>query len=208
MKFYARAGSWQFFKQVASDLFMVAWAIGWWVTSRFVDGVVRAFAIPARKLSEVATGLSHQFTEAGTAAGKIPLAGDDLRKPLDGASASVADFVAQLNTQVHQIEHAATVSGWLVFLIPVVVLLLLWLPARLRFRRKAVAAQHFIDSQDDLDLFALRAMATLPMHELAKVSADPVGEWRAGNQQVIAELAELGLAKEGLRGPRQRRITG
>jgi hypothetical protein len=91
--------------------------------------------------------------------------------------------------------------GWLVFLIPVSVVVAFWLPRRIRFWRQARAARAFIDSGADLDLFALRAMVTQPMHVLAAISDDPVGAWRGGDHTVITKLAEIELGRSGLRLP-------
>ena len=83
------------------------------------------------------------------------------------------------------IERLALIAGWLVFLIPVAVVVAFWLPRRIRFYRQARASQEFLDSSADLDLFALRAMASQPLYVLAGVSDDPVRAWRDGDRQVI-----------------------
>ena len=51
----------------------------------------------------------------------------------------------------------------------------------------------------DLDLFALRALATQPVHVLARVADDPAGAWRAGDAEVVSRLADLELRAVGLR---------
>ena len=71
------------------------------------------------------------------------------------------------NNQVESIERLALVVGWLVFLIPVALVVALWLPRRVRFYRQARASQEFLDSSADLDLFALRAMASQPLYVIA-----------------------------------------
>jgi hypothetical protein len=72
---------------------------------------------------------------------------------------------------------------------------------RWRFVRTATAGQRFIDADADLDLFALRAMATQPMHRLARVSDDPVRAWRDGDPDVVRSLALLELRDAGLSPP-------
>ena len=62
----------------------------------------------------------------------------------------------------------------------------------------------FLDSTADLDLFALRAMASQPLYVLAAVSDDPVGAWRDGDRRVIDELAAIELRRNGLRFPKDR----
>ena len=86
-------------------------------------------------------------------------------------------------------------------LVPVLIVGFVWLVLRLRFVRRASAAQRFIDAAPDLDLFALRAMANQPMPRLAKVSDDPAGAWRRGDPDVIHALALLELRECGLRPP-------
>ena len=80
----------------------------------------------------------------------------------------------------------------------------LWLPRRIRFYRQARASQQFLDSSADLDLFALRAMASQPLYVLAGVSDDPVRAWRDGDRQVIDQLAAIELRRNGLRFPKDR----
>ena len=75
----------------------------------------------------------------------------------------------------------------------------IWGPLRWRFVREATAGARFIDCADDLDLFALRALAHQPMRVLARISDDPAGEWRSRDPEVVRRLAELELADVGLR---------
>ena len=91
--------------------------------------------------------------------------------------------------------------GVLIAVIPVLLVLAVWLPARVRFARRAGAAQRFVDADADLDLFALRAMAGQPMHLLARISDDPAGAWRRGDPDVVRRLAVLELRSVGLRPP-------
>ena len=95
----------------------------------------------------------------------------------------------------------ALLVGWLVFLIPVTIVVAFWLPRRIRFYRQARASQVFLDALADLDLFALRAMAAQPHYVLAEISDDPVKAWRSGDRAVINQLAELELRRNGLQLP-------
>ena len=99
------------------------------------------------------------------------------------------------------IERLGLLLGWLVFGIPVLILVVIWLPARIRFFLRARAAQRFLDAQADLDLFALRAMVAQPMHVIAKISDDPVAAWRRNDRQVINALAAVELRRSGLKPP-------
>jgi hypothetical protein len=58
-----------------------------------------------------------------------------------------------------------------------------------------------VDAEADLQLFALRAMSNQPMHQLARVSDDPVAAWQRGDREVVHALAKLEMRSVGLRPP-------
>jgi hypothetical protein len=190
--------------QIFSDLFVVAWSIGCGVVALLVNQVVAAVAVPARETARTATRLMDNMRQAAEQAARVPAVGEDLRRPFDAASDTLGNVVASANSQVESIERLALVAGWLVFLIPVALVVALWLPRRVRFYRQAKASQAFLDSTADLDLFALRAMASQPLYVLAGVSDDPIRAWRDGDRQVIDALAEIELRRNGLRFPPSR----
>jgi hypothetical protein len=131
----------------------------------------------------------------------VPVAGEQLRRPFDAASVTLGNLITSANDQVTSIERLALIVGWLVFLIPVTIVVAFWLPRRIRFYRQARASQVFLDALPDLDLFALRAMAAQPLYVLAEISDDPVKAWRSGDRAVINQLAEVELKRNGLRLP-------
>ena len=187
--------------QLLSDLFVVVWAVAWGVVAVLARQAVAVLATPARETARTASRLATNFTDAAAESARVPGVGDQLRRPFDAAAATLGSVITAADQQVESIERLALLIGWLVFAIPVAVVIAFWLPRRVRFYRQARAAQHFIDSSADLDLFALRAMASQPMHVLAAVSDDPVAAWRTGDRAVINQLAELELERSGLRMP-------
>ena len=197
MRIYAQRRG-QLAGQLAGDVAVLVWTVVWAVVAFAVSGAVAALAGPARETARTARDLAGQFGDAATQAAQVPGLGEQLRRPFDAASGSLGDLVATADRQAATIERLATISGWLVFLIPVATVLLVWLPRRVRFVRRARAAQRFIDGAPDLDLFALRALANQPMHVLAAISDDPVRAWRAGDRRVIDALAEAELRQAGL----------
>jgi len=190
--------------QVSADLFVLVWSVVWWLVSRLVRSAVLNVATPARETADAATRLSAQVAEVAERAGQVPGLGEQLRQPLDGASGSLTDVIAAAQRQVASIERLADLMGWLVFAIPVTIVVALWLPRRIAFFVRARAARRFLDSNADLDLFALRALANQPMHVLARISDDPVAAWRARDATVIHKLAEVELRRSGLRVPTTR----
>ena len=187
--------------QVAGDVFVLVWIVVWGVLGSLVDQAINVLTGPARETARTAVRLAGDLTDAADQAGRVPGLGEQLRRPFDAAANSLGGIVSSANNQVESIQTLATLMGWLVFLIPVTVVIAFWLPRRIRFVRRARAAQRFLDAQADLDLFALRAMANQPMHVLAEISDDPVAAWRRGDRSVVNALAEVELRRSGLRMP-------
>ncbi|MET1004704.1 MAG: hypothetical protein ABWX96_04095 [Propionibacteriaceae bacterium] len=200
MRIYAARPS-RLVRQVAADVLVVIWGVAWWWVGDLVQNAVYAVAGPARETAGSASRLATQFGEAADQAAKVPGVGDQLRQPFDAAAGSLTEIITAANRQVISIERLGDLLQWLVFALPLAVLVAIWLPLRLRFLLRARAAQRFLDSSADLDLFALRAMTSQPMHVLAEISPDPVGAWRSGDATVIHKLAEVELRRSGLRMP-------
>lgn len=185
-------------RQILGDAWLVAWSALWiWAAIRLYD-LIMNLATPGLAVSSGATDLADRFAIAGDAVGQVPMVGDSLRAPFGGmseASLSIADAG----------QAAADAVGLLARFLAVALAVLgiaswamLWVPLRIAFIRRATAARRFLDSTDDLDLFALRAMARQPLHLLARISDDPAGAWRRGDPAVISALATLELRAEGL----------
>ena len=187
--------------QLLGDVLVLVWVVVWAVAGILVDRTVSLLAAPARQAAETAQQLSSDFSDAAGQAAQVPGLGEQLRRPFDAASGSLGDVISSANAAVDTIHQVAALLGWVVFLVPVALLVAFWLPRRIRFYRLAKAAQGFLDEPADLDLFALRAMTTQPMHVLARISPDPVGAWRAGDRRVINQLAEIELRRNGLTVP-------
>jgi hypothetical protein len=190
--------------QIFGDLFVLVWTVVWAGIGIFVNQVIGVLAIPARETARTASKLMDNMRDAAEQAARVPGVGEDLRRPFDAASVSLTNLIASANEQVASIERLALIGGWVVFAIPVAMVVALWLPRRVRFYRQAKASQAFLDSSADLDLFALRAMASQPLYVLAAVSDDPVKAWRTGDRHVIDELAAIELRRNGLRMPKDR----
>jgi hypothetical protein len=200
MSFYAQRRG-RMLGQLAVDAFMVGWVVLWWYLGRATQETVNAVANPARSSGDAARRLAEQVRQGADQTGQIPGIGGELRKPFDAVAGSLQGLIDAADAQVGSIERAGLLLGWLVFLIPVVLLVVIWLPARIRFFLRARAAQRFLDSEADLDLFALRAMVVQPMHVIARISDDPVAAWRRGDQEVIHALAAVELRRSGLNPP-------
>jgi hypothetical protein len=185
--------------QIVADLLVVAWVVLWvWVGMAVHDGTT-ALAGPGRQTDESASAMAGQLRDAGGRLDDAPLIGDELATPFDKAAEASDGIAAAGRASVEAVEQLAVVLGLAIALIPILVILAVHLPRRWRFIREATAGARFIDSADDLDLFALRALAHQPMRVLARVSDDPAGDWRRKDPDVVRRLAELELEDVGLR---------
>lgn len=186
-------------RQVAGDLLLVAWVVVWVWLARMVHDATLALGVPGREIDEASRGLADRLRDAGNAVSGIPLVGDDVSRPFDGAGGAADRLAAAGRSQVAAVDTLASWLGVAVALVPILLALALYVPPRLRFVRRAAAGRRFLDSRADLDLFALRAMALQPLHVLARISDDPAGAWRERDPVVVRELAALELRSVGLR---------
>ncbi len=185
--------------QVLADLLFVVWLVVWvWIGSAVHDGTME-LAGPGRQTDSAATSMAEQLRDAGGRLGEAPLVGDELAVPFDRAADASDGLAAAGRDTVEAVERLALLLGLSVALIPILIVSAIHLPLRWRFIREATAGAQFIDASEDLDLFALRALANQPMHVLARVSDDPAGAWRERDPDVVRRLAALELADAGLR---------
>ncbi|MFC7488657.1 hypothetical protein ACOCJ7_07805 [Knoellia sp. CPCC 206453] len=188
--------------QILADLGLLAWIALWAWVGRRVHDVTMALAEPGRQLQGAGVGFREKLNAAGDGVDNLPLLDDRIAGPFRSAAGAGTDIEKAGTDLISAVERLALLIGWTTALVPVLIVTIWWALARGRFVRRASAAQKFIDADDDLDLFALRAMANQPMAALAKVSPDPSGAWRRGDRETIRALALLELKDSGLRPPR------
>lgn len=191
-------------RQVLGDLAVVAWVVGWVLVGRAVHDAIARLAAPGRTLESTGTSLEGGLTSAGERVAELPLVGGDLRQPFDVAGDAAASIAAAGLGFQQGVAQAALLAGLSVAVWPIVVVVALWLRSRVRFVRRSAAARRLLASGSDLDLFALRALARLPLTTLGRVSDDPAGDWRRGDHDVVHALAALELRASGVVPPRRR----
>lgn len=187
--------------QIVGDVLLVLWVGVWIRVGRVVHDGTMAVAAPGRQLETSASSLAEGLTGAGQRLGEIPLIGGGVAAPFDQAAAASTSLADAGRAEVEAVEQLAIVLGLAIALIPILVVLAFYVPGRLRFIREATAGARFVDASEDLDLFALRALARRPMHVLARIDDDPAGAWRRRDPVVVRALAELELRESGLRLP-------
>lgn len=185
-------------RQLVADVLVLLWVAAWVWAGRQVHDVIVSLRGPADSLASAGDSVHGALTGAGDQAARLPVVGDDLEGWLDRAAASGTTLRTAGTDMAAWVETAANWLGILTALVPILVVGGVWLLLRGRFVVRATTAQRFIDTSDDLDLFALRALARQPMTALARISDDPAGAWRRREPEVVRALAELELRDEGL----------
>ena len=194
MKWYADRPA-RLIRQVLADLLAVGWVVLWvWVALTARDFVLQLRA-PGDRMVAAGSGIGEVFADAAEKARGLPVVGDDLSGALGRGTDAGNSLVGAGNAQIEIVQDIAFWLAVALIAVPVLFLLLTWLPLRLRFARRAGAA---VKLRGNPDLLALRALTTLSPRELAGFDEDPAVAWRAGDRDVVGDLALRHLASLGV----------
>jgi hypothetical protein len=186
-------------RQLIVDILVVLWVYAWVRVSMGVYDTIEKLAVPGKKLEDAGTGLSEQLRSAGDKVKRVPIAGDDLAGPFKNAS-DAANGLADAGRQQQEVVHNVALSVSIAMLVLALSLvLLIWLPRRLRWIERASAAARMRRGAAGKDLLALRALATQPLAKLAALDPDIAAAWRRGDSDAIDRLAALELGGAGLK---------
>jgi hypothetical protein len=183
-------------RQLLGDLVFVAWIAACAWAARELREAILVLARPGRTTAAAADEMAARFHDVEGRIADIPGVGDDLASPFRGAASAAESLGAAGRAQAETVTDVALLVGIAAFMIPVLLVAVLYVPARIRFVRRASAARRHAGS--DPALLALRALANQPLHTLTKVSGDPVGAWRDGDPTVVRRLADLELRDAGV----------
>jgi len=186
-------------RQVIGDLAVVAWTAAWVWAGVTLYRLVEKLAVPGARLEQAGGGFAGDVAEIQQKVGRLPVVGGELQGPF-GRLAGVGQTLADAGSTQQQVVHQLALwLGVLVAAVPIVILLLAWLPRRVAWAREAGAASRLRLAGADLELFAVRAVANRPLRQLHRVTPDPAGALRAGNYEALAdlELGSLGLRARG-----------
>ncbi|MEV8585950.1 hypothetical protein [Streptomyces sp. NPDC051180] len=200
MRFYAQTSARRNL-QVLVDLIAVALiaAIVW--AALLVHETIMLLAEPGRKVESAGDSLAEELGNAGDAASDVPLVGGVLKKPLEAAADAGSGFADAGVSLQETVSQVANVTTAVLIVVPVLFVLLLWLPPRLLWIRRSATLRRLAEAPGGADLLALRAL-TGPPRALAGLAAPPGGwadAWRRGEPRAIADLSALALRRAGLR---------
>lgn len=198
MKLYSDFGGRRAY-QVLGDLFaLVVIVVGVRVAVALHD-TIASFEGFGRDVARSGSDFRSTMTDIGNSLGGVPLIGGGIRAPFDAASDAGGTLADAGTNWQHGIETLATLVGWTVAVLVVLVVLLGWIRPRLVGAARRAAVARLATSAPSLDLLAFRALATRPAKAVTRVDADAVAAWRRGDEDVIRRLAALELRASGVR---------
>ncbi|MQA99638.1 MAG: hypothetical protein GEU78_05005 [Actinobacteria bacterium] len=182
-------------QQVLNDIFIALWVIVWVRVGVIVHGLVDKLAGPGRSVERAGRRVADGAANVSGDVSDVPLVGDDLASAFDRLS-DAGGFLRDAGQSQQDAVHALALwLGVLLALIPIILVLIVWLPPRIRWIAEASAANRIRLDAEDLHLFALRAIARRTLNELRSAAPDPAGAYASGNYEPLAalELDALGL---------------
>ncbi len=186
-------------RQLITDILVVLWVYIWVRVSKGVYDTIEKLAVPGEKLEGAGNSLAQQLRDAGSKVKRVPIAGDDLAGPFNNAgdaAAGVADAGRQQQEVVHNVALAMSLA---LLALTLGVVLLFWLPRRLRWIERATTVAKMRDTAPGKDLLALRALASQPLSKLVALDPDIAAAWRRGDADAVDRLAKLELGGVGLK---------
>lgn len=194
MKIYAETANYRS-KQLFADAVTTAWIVLWVRVGLHINELVNRLAAPGRAIENAGSDFADTLGDASREVADVPVVGGVLRVPLETA-AGAGRVLQDAGQSQHDVIH--TLAFWLglvIAIVPICYAIYQWLPWRTRWIREASAAHKLRIDADDLELFALRAIATRSLQELRRVAPDPAASFAAGDFEPLAalELKRLGL---------------
>lgn len=163
---------------------------------------VAALARPGAEAEAQALRLGGTLRSAAREADGAPLVGDELAAPFRALAGTSRNFASSAQDYQDTVADLASLTGLVVAGVPILILLILWLPRRLRWVIDASAADRLLrQGHGATELLAIRALARQPLPTLAALGPDVVSGWKSGDWEATKQLARLEAADLGLRLP-------
>lgn len=194
-------------RQLLSDIVIVALVVLFAWLGMKVNNTVDDLAVLGRGVKDAGGAVQGSLSDAGNAVAGIPLVGGDLKSALTDAGSATGGNVQSAGSAGEQaVERTAQVLGWITFGIPTLLLLLGYLPWRIRRWRRLNAAAAVLAAGPDEErrrLLAMRAAFALPYGDLLPYTRDPIGDLAAGRYEPLLQAlyADCGLRPPPAAGP-------
>jgi hypothetical protein len=183
------------------DAGVAIWIVVWIVLGVLIWSDIRAQAQLSNDVIKVGTAVKDTGQALGVVGG-LPLVGDRIGEFADRIEAMGTEVEASGQDSQDGIQRTAVIAGVCVGVLPAAMVLLLYLPARLRWKRYVgaiAAALRGAAGDPALEQYlARRAVDALPWDSLRAISPDP---WRDIAHGECGALADAELERLGLRRP-------
>jgi hypothetical protein len=189
------------FRQIVADLLGIGWCILAVMAGTAVYELIDTLAGPGRLLEEAGDGLADNLSGAGDNLADIPLIGDAVSTPFEGAAGAAGNVAGAGRTVQDVVGTMATLAGLAMAGFLILLAVLFWMLPRLSWIRRAESARMVLSDPDGIELLALRALATRRLSRLARIGDGLLPAWRRGDPDVVLALAELEMGRLGLRIP-------
>ncbi len=186
-------------RQLLTDIFVVIWVYVWIRVAIGIHDTVQQLAVPGQKLESAGSGIADNLADAGGKVGRVPIVGDELTSPFTNAADAARSIAEAGQDQQEFVAQLALILPAIALSVPLALVLFVWLPLRLRWIRRAGVAAAVRNQPAGQDLLALRALASQPLTELARLGPDIAQSWRSGDPAAVTALADLELRRLGLR---------
>jgi hypothetical protein len=186
-------------RQLLTDLLVVVWVYAWIRAGIWLHDLVLRLGVPGQRLEGAGRGIADNLADAGGKVGEVPLVGDELTEPFTRAAEAARSIAEAGRQQQEVVGNLALALTALLLAVPLGLVLLAWLPMRLRWMRRAGVAAAVRDQPAGRDLLALRALAGRPLNQLTRLGPDIAQSWRDGDASAVDALAALELRELGLR---------
>lgn len=186
-------------RQITSDVIVVVLVLFFVWVGTVVHDTVASLGVLATGVKEAGQTVEGGFTSVADAVSQVPVVGEAIGGAIAGAGEGTGGNLADLGQSGEDaVNRLAMILGLVTALLPILVLLAVVVPRRVRrLRNLSVASRVLIDLHDPerRRLLAMRAAFGLPYDELLAYTPDPLGDLAAGRHDalVAAALADVGL---------------
>ncbi|HJU97437.1 MAG TPA: hypothetical protein VJ644_05650 [Jiangellaceae bacterium] len=188
-------------RQIVADLLGLGWCILAVLAGKAVYDLIDTLAGPGRLLEDAGDGLADNLSGAGDNLSDLPLIGDAVSTPFEGAAGAAANVAGAGRTVQDFVGTMAALAGVSTAGFLILLAVLFWILPRLFWVRRAEAARMVLSDPDGVELLALRALATRRLSRLARIGDGLLPAWRRGDPEVVHALAELEMGRLGIRMP-------
>ena len=198
MKLYSDFGG-RRASQVLGDVAAVVVLVIGVVVAVAIHDAIAGFKGIGADVQRSGTDFASTMSDIGGKLSGVPLIGGGISAPFTTASSAGGTLADAGSSWQTGVEHLATLVGWTVACLVVLVVLVGWVRPRIVGAMRRAAVARLATSSSSLDLLALRALATRPAKAVTALGDDVVAAWRQGDDDTIRRLAALELKASGVR---------